>query len=198
MKEELSKYYLSMKHTLKWPYTNTQKLDKNGVILYKVPYTQNFDYYPVNIALYALGNFEMFLDTKKESYRKKFLKQLDWLTSNITVKEDFGVWEHRFVLPYYKFDRIPWVHGMAQGVAISALVRGYQLTGNKEYLKIAEKAYGAFERNIEDGGIKYVDEKGNVWFEEYAIFPLPHILNGFIYALLGVYDLYSTTKNSRA
>ncbi len=184
-----------IRQTLNWLSTGIRKLDRDKIIVYKIPYTSSFDYYPVEIALFALGNLEKFLDTGEERYREVFIRHVDWLVKNISIKDDFGVWEHNFVLPYYKFDRVPWVHGMAQGVAISALVRAYQLTGNKKYLEVAKLAYGAFERDIDEGGVRYVDSRGDIWIEEYAILPPPHILNGFIYAMLGMYDLYSATKS---
>jgi len=46
--------------------------------------------------------------------------------------------------------------------------------------------------------VRYVDDEGNIWLEEYAILPPPHILNGFIFALLGVYDFYRVTKSEKS
>ena len=193
----LGKYCIDMKGTLARPASPIHKLDKNGVLLYKVPYTANYHYYPVNIAQYALGNFEMYLDTKSKHYKDAFLKQADWLVSSIRIKQGgFGVWEHNFVLPYYSF-KVPWVHGMAQGLAISALLRANQLTNDNAYLETAKKAYGVFGKNMEEGGVRYVDENGNIWLEEYSVSPPPHILNGFIFALFGVHDFYSATKNEK-
>lgn len=45
-------------------------------------------------------------------------------------------------------------------------------------------------RNIKEGGVIDIDEKGNYWIEEYIVYPTTHILNGFIWALLGVYDTW--------
>lgn len=149
---KLGKYYIDMKNDVKRIIEPIYKLDKEGVHLYKVPYTDNYRYYPVFIAGFALGNFEMYLDTNEERYKEVFLKQVDWLVDNITIKPNgFGVWEHNFVLPYYDF-KVPWIHGMAQGLAISALLRTHQLTDSNIYFETAEKAYGAFEKNIEEGG----------------------------------------------
>ncbi len=198
IEERLGKYHIEMKYNTNRPTISTYKLDKKGVLIYKIPYTNSFDYYPVSITLYALGNFEMHLDTNNDKYIDNFLKQVDWLVNNISIKDDFGVWEHKFVIPYYNFNRVPWVHGMAQGLAISSLLRAYQLTSNKVYLETAEKAYGAFQKDINDGGVRYIDKEGNAWLEEYAIQPPPHILNGFIFALFGVYDFYRVTKNNNA
>jgi len=194
----LGYYYLDMKKTVKWVNSPMRKLDESGVLLYRVPYTDSYHNYPVNIAQYALGNFEMFLDTKDNKYEEAFLKQADWLVNNISDKKEFGIWEHGFVLPYYNFNKVPWVHGMAQGLAISALLRAFQITGNSIYFETAKRAYGAFEKNIEEGGIKFIDENGNVWLEEYTVLPPPHILNGFIYALFGIYDFYHVIKNEKA
>ena len=116
---ELGKYYISMERAFRLPERKTRTIDENGVLLNKIPYTEKWEYYPCDISLYALGNFEMFLDTNEEKYKDNFLKQANWLVNNISIKGGFGVWEHRYALPYYDFNRIPWVHGMAQGLAIS-------------------------------------------------------------------------------
>jgi len=137
----------------------------------------------------------MYLDTKSTDYKEIFLKQADWLVKNIKTKpKGFGVWEHNFILPYYKF-KTPWVHGMAQGLAISVLLRAYQISSDKKYLETAEKTCKAFEVDITDGGVRFVDEEGNTWIEEYALLPPPHVLNGFVFAIFGIYDFYRVTKD---
>jgi len=197
--EKLGKYYIDMKNDVRRSSNPIYKTDKEGVLKYKIPYTNNFDYYPVFIAGYALGCFDFYIDTNKEEYADVFMRQSEWLLNNITIqKENMGVWQHWYNLPYFNHYKIPWVHGMAQGLAISVLLRAYQLTNDKIYLETAKKAYGAFERDIEEGGVKYIDENGDIWLEEYAILPPPHILNGFIFALFGIYDFYRVTKSEKA
>lgn len=191
---KLGKYCIE----LQWSIISSHKLDKKGIILYKIPYTNGYNYYPVQIALYALGNHELYLDRNEEQCLDIFLKHTDWLVNNIVVKEGFGVWEHLFTLPYYNFDRIPWVHGMAQGLALSALLRAYNITNKDVFLETARKAYGVFEVDIKSGGVRFVDKNGNIWLEEYAILPPPHILNGFIFALFGVYEFYLVTGEKNA
>jgi len=196
--EHLSAYYVEMKKNIDRPKESVHRLDDNGILMYKIPYTKEFNYYPVSIALFALGNFEMHLETKDTNYKDSFLKQADWLVNNVKIEtKGFGVWEHNFTLPYYKF-KIPWVHGMTQGLAISVLLRAYQLTDDKKYLDVAEKSYKAFEENIENGGVRFVDEEGSAWIEEYAIIPPPHVLNGFLFAVFGIYDFYRVTKSKDA
>lgn len=171
--------------------------DKKGIVLYKIPYTSKHDYYPVYVAEYALGSLNKHVNTGNEKYKEQFLKHVDWLVENITDKRDFGVWEHHYTLPYYDF-KIPWVHGMAQGLAVSALLKAYQLTNSNIYLEVAKKAYGSFEKNIEEGGVRYTDANGDTWLEEYAILPAAHILNGFIFILFSIYDYYIVTKDKKA
>ena len=93
------------KGALKWPERSTMALDKNGVLLYKIPYTDKFDYYPIFIARYSLNNLQEYLDTRNSKYQKIFFNQVDWLFKNLTIKEDIAVWEHQYVLPFYDFNK---------------------------------------------------------------------------------------------
>ena len=54
-REKVERYYpiSRVEKSLDWLKMNTRKLDKKGIIMYKIPYTDNFDYYPVEIALFA-------------------------------------------------------------------------------------------------------------------------------------------------
>jgi len=171
--------------------------DEKGIVLYKVPYTTKHDYYPVYVAEYALANYNKYLETKNEESKEEFISHINWLVDNIVKKEKFGVWEHYYKLPYYDF-KIPWIHGMAQGLAVSALLRGYELTKEKKYLETAKLAYNVFNVFLDKGGVRYVDENGDLWLEEYSVTPPPHILNGYIFALLGAYDYYLFTKDKKA
>jgi len=191
----LGKYYTEMREELTRPNDPVHKLDNKGIIINKIPYTSIWDYFPVAIAGYGLANFQRYLDKNDEKYKETFLKQADWLVNNITIKNDnIGVWEHKFTLPYYDF-KIPWIHGMAQGWGISALLRAYQVTDKDVYLEIAKNAYRSFEIDISYGGVRFFDEDHNIWLEEYALIPPPHVLNGFIFASFGVYDFYLFTKS---
>ena len=160
-------------------------LDEDGIPIYKVPYSNEYHHYPVDITQYALALFET-------GAFDRFLKQADWLRKNMNRD---GIWEHRFKLPNYSF-RIPWTHGMAQGMGISVLLRAYQHTKQRKYLDAAKKAYKPFKVPLEHKGIQYVEDATKYyWFEEYNVFPPPHILNGFIFALFGLYELYLVAKD---
>jgi len=53
----LGKYYTEMKEELTRPDDSVHKLDKKGIIINKIPYTNIWDYSPVAIAGYGLANF---------------------------------------------------------------------------------------------------------------------------------------------
>lgn len=82
-----------------------------------------------------------------------------------------------------------WYGAMCQGQAISVLVRGYLSTGQHHYLSAAQKALAPFTVSTADGGVMARVMENWVWYEEYPTQPASHILNGFMYALLGLYDL---------
>jgi len=186
------------KSSVKWVECSTKKLDDKGVLKYKIPYTEKFDYYPIFIARYSLGNLELYLDNGEEKYKKKFFDQIEWLSKNLVMKKNFAVWDHYYHVPFFKFDRTPWVHGLAQGLGMTALLKAYQLTNKKLYLDQAYKVFNSFETEINDGGVKYIDNEGNIWLEEAAILPPPMILNGYITILFAIHELHRITSNSNA
>lgn len=85
-----------------------------------------------------------------------------------------------------------WYSAMAQGQAMSTLVRAYQLTKNQTYLNAALKATGPYKVPSAQHGVKAVFMNKYDWYEEYPTTPSSFVLNGFIYSLLGLYDLKET------
>jgi hypothetical protein len=133
--------------------------------------------------------------SEQKGFEKEFLRQADWLVENIKVRSGgFGVWEHNYSVPWYDF-KPPFVSALTQGNAISLLSKAYEVTGRSRYIETADLASRAFQMQIEDGGIGFVDEKGDLWLEEMAILPPPHILNGFVQALFCLHDFYDLTKD---
>jgi len=85
-----------------------------------------------------------------------------------------------------------WYSAMAQGQAISLLVRAHAGSGQHEYLDAAVRALALFDVQSTNGGIvaKFMDHY--VWYEEYPTVPPCFVLNGFMYALIGLYDIAAT------
>jgi len=125
---------------------------------------------------------------------------VDWLVKNLHKKESFSVWEYAFPWKIYNLNP-PWVSGMAQGLGIKVLVLAYKETGNEEFIKLAFDALKAFIVPVEEGGVLQVDENdGGYWYEEYANSSSvrSYVLNGHIFALEGIYELYMLTKDNLA
>lgn len=85
---------------------------------------------------------------------------------------------------------------MGQGQAISLLSRAfYHSGGNELYLNTAYAALKPFKVLSNNGGV--LSEFMNLypWYEEYPTVPPIFILNGFMYSLIGLYDLFSLAPN---
>lgn len=147
-------------------------------------------YSPVDIGNYALWNFNKCYDSFLDKYQSTFLLQADWFVDNIS---NDGSWQYQYDNLRYNL-RAPWIGAISQGLGISTLVRAFETTKKMKYLNIAKKAHQPFTKSIENGGVKFEDDDGFVWYEEYAVLPAPHILNGFIFALFGLFDLLVVTE----
>ncbi|WAR14505.1 GLCE-like protein [Mya arenaria] len=82
-----------------------------------------------------------------------------------------------------------WYSAMAQGQAMSTLVRAYLRSGSKVYLQAATDALKIFEISSAQGGVKARFANSYDWYEEYPTTPSSFVLNGFIFSLFGLYDL---------
>ena len=153
-------------------------------------------YNPIAIAQYGLGNYNLWRRTDDPVRKQKFLNVADWLCANLESNpQRVAVWNHHFNWEYRDTLRAPWYSALAQGQGISLLVRAHKETGDSKYLDAARQAFISFERPIAEGGVAFTDESGDLWFEEYIVSPPTHILNGFIWAIWGVYDYALATKD---
>jgi len=193
--DKLGVYYMTFKD--KADYAGPK--DKNGVILFDYFFDIGRQYNPLAVAQYGLGHYNLFLKTKKSEHFDIAKKQADWLIKNLE-NNDFGVpvWKHKFRWHYKKYLESGWYSAHSQGSGISLLGRIYNETKEKKYLETAQKAFLSLTLLTEKGGTKCVDNRGDIWLEEYLIEPPTHILNGFLWALWGVWDYYLLTGEERA
>jgi hypothetical protein len=150
-------------------------------------------YNPLSEALCAL-----------QFYQKRNHKVFLYLVKNVTKKttilkireKEIALWYYDFPFPPRAYNR-HWVSGMTQGVIASLYARAYYLTKNELYRDLCIKTIDGMLTFIENGGTLYKN-KGYLWIEEYPTEkPLTHVLNGFIFALLGLYDAYLITNNEK-
>ena len=169
--------------------------DNKGIPMLDYHGKVGLQYNPIAIAQYGLGNYNLFKRTGDKERYKKFIKAADWLVENLEVNHNgIYVWNHHFDWEYRGILKKPWYSALSQGQGISLLVRAYIETKDENYLNCAKRAFVSFEKEINEGGVKYTDENSYIWFEEAIVNPPTHILNGFIWASWGVYDFYLLTK----
>ncbi len=146
-------------------------------------------YFSVTVAQYALGLFELWLETSSEEFRDKFLRLAGWLEEKAEkVGDKVAVWPAHFDFPVYGL-KAPWISSMAQAQAASVLLRAHQLEKRQSQADLARMALASFLVPVgHPGGVRHVDADGDVWFEEYVTDPPAHVLNGFIFSLFGLLD----------
>ncbi|KAK3603498.1 hypothetical protein CHS0354_030340 [Potamilus streckersoni] len=88
-----------------------------------------------------------------------------------------------------------WYSAMGQGQAMSVLVRAYLRSKSMSYLQAAINGLKVFNISSEQGGVKARFANTYDWYEEYPTTPGSYVLNGFMYSLLGLYDLMQVTED---
>ena len=121
----------------------------------------------------------------------KLKTYLDAMVAIGSNRGGFTTWEYWFP---FGGGSPPWTSGLSQGTAITALVRGYQVLKDPTYLAVARSAVKAFTTSAPVG--VRTRAFGGDWYAEYSFAPSTFILNGFLQALNGIWDLYSVTKSS--
>lgn len=92
-----------------------------------------------------------------------------------------------------------WYSAMGQGHAISLLARAYHHSkGDTRYLSAAIDGLKPFRVPSYQGGVLATFLGKFAWYEEYPTSPPSFVLNGFIYSLLGLYDLSTIAPASYA
>ena len=141
-------------------------------------------YYPITIGQYALAIFHTWLRSSREDDRRRFLRLADWF---VEQQAQDGCWYAQTDMPLYRL-RAPWPSAMAQGRGLSVLTRAWQGTSDEKYIASARRALAAFSVPVAQGGITDTYD-GRITYEEYPARPAPHVLNGMIFALFGIWDL---------
>jgi len=184
-------YYIDLK---KFVY-KLKIFDSKGIPLVRYPFNIGIQYNPVTCCQYALGNLQLYLSNYRKKFLDRFFKICEWL---IDTSQDTGcggvAWYYKYDNPWYPV-KTPYLSCMSQGQAISVFVRAYMLTRELDYVDLAKKAFKVLQTPMEKKGVLYKDSVG-IWLEETPTMPPSHILNGWIYAIFGVYDLFLATKSS--
>ncbi|GEM_PF-384923 len=172
------------------------KYDVNGIPLIKINGT--FVYNPVSIAQFGLQYYSYYVKSGDKDNIKPMIAAADWLVYN----QDMGTgkWLYKFPFNVGGMDirlESGWSSAMGQGQAISLLVRAYSLTKDGRYIQAAERGLEPLKIDVENDGLtRYID--GHPYYEEYPTNPPSYALNGFMFTLLGLYDLSYIKPESEA
>jgi D-glucuronyl C5-epimerase C-terminus len=88
----------------------------------------------------------------------------------------------------------PWTSGLSQGTALQVLARAWSRFKEPAYLTAAQQALGVF-KVAPPQGVRVQTPDGAL-YAQYTYAPGDKILNGFIQALVGLYDYTAITKDS--
>jgi len=183
-------HYFLHSEDLKW---EAMRMDATGIP--KAWYrSTGAAYWPAYIAWYGIIALGKYLRTHQQSYLDVFMRQVDWIERNATVRRDGAAcWPMHFD---YKVGntwlRAPWVSAHAQGLAISALVRAYRMTHRSSILDLLRRSAAIYSIDHRAGGIR-VRFRNLSFYTEVPGGPWPGILDGFLTSLLGLYDLWDET-----
>ncbi len=147
---------------------------------------------PVTTAQYGLGRWNTAITYHLRAELRKAEHAGLWLVHN---QAPSGKWLYTFDAPAgwpgwgpELEMHAPWASALAQGQAISLLTRLYRHTGRRLFLTAAEKALVPLMESTAEGGLQTRYE-GGVWLEEAPSAKPSYILNGFLMAIVGVYDI---------
>ena len=140
--------------------------------------------FPVAVFQYALGCYDLFLQTQEKKYLQKFLQLAHWTLDQQDEKGRWANFAHAY--PEYPYG------AMAQGEATSVLIRAYKETKDPQFLDAAKKSIDYMLLPHEDGGTAlYQGEE--LLLMEYT--HLPIVMNGWIFAWWGLYDYVKFTNS---
>jgi heparosan-N-sulfate-glucuronate 5-epimerase len=128
------------------------------------------------------------------------LNNADWLISHAYRNGSNYFLIYHFPPPAYKI-KPPWVSAMTQANALAAMAEAHRISHNGKYLEFAKGLMNTLYVDVKSGGATYKSTNDGWWYEEYASMNdtiRPHVLNGFLDALIHIYKYYQYTNDASA
>jgi hypothetical protein len=141
---------------------------------------------PVAVAIYGLGNHDVFIRTRDELHYRQMMCALHWL-ENHSVPLGGGVgWPNYVDISVYGC-KAPWFSGLVQGLALSLFLRARQVDGSVHWSRLAHQAWRGYHVDVESGGFCRKIREG-VIYEEYPGPELDCAFSGMCCALIGLWE----------
>lgn len=165
----------------------------------KVQYSHGLEYVPTTAFHWGLVCISKWIVSGNQSNFDDAVEIANWAVAN---QSDNGGWgwyfNHSFHGGVLGDMYSGWYGAMTQGLGMSFMARMYAETSNESFKQSALDAMELFDVHVDQGGILRMYD-GQPWYEEY---PTPDagsfVLNGYIYALIGLHDLYSSFNSTKA
>jgi heparosan-N-sulfate-glucuronate 5-epimerase len=153
----------------------------------------------VPIVQYALGCWDRYLSGEGAEWRDAAHEVARYLCDTQEREGPLaGAWRQLWAFHHTFVLHPPWAHAMLQGEAASLLVRVALDTGEERLADAARAALAPLRVPVEEGGVRALLPTGGVLLQEYPTTPPAHVLNGSIFAVLGVYDVAQGLDDERA
>jgi D-glucuronyl C5-epimerase C-terminus len=151
-----------------------------------------WEYYPgQGLEIQWLGTFGEANGYYLSGHENANLRQLLSEAIPLATKRAGGIaWEYLF---HFDGGAPPWTSGLSQGTALQVLSRAWSRFKEPADLTAAQQALGVFQSSTPVG--VRVKTGAGALYAEYTYAPTDRILNGFIQALVGLYDYTSITKD---
>lgn len=140
-----------------------------------------------SITLHGRGSIDN-ISLAHTAHAQFFLAAAKWFLRHQNEKGNWPITVKRKVIDGVTLSP-HWYSAMAQGQGMSLLTRAYLYTKNPAFLRAALRATNLFKIKSKDKGVLTTFLNQFPWYEEYPTSPSLLVLNGFIYSLLGLYDL---------
>lgn len=169
--------------------------DENGIRLQE--YNGGYYYHPWLMSRMGVWYLASFQQTSDSLYLDILYRYVDKFVE-IGTRIDSAIYfpyQFNYALHNGAFSEVmmaPWYSGMAQGVALSFFIRSYDELGDPYLKAVADSIYYSFlDFNYSNNTwITTIDTLDYYWIEEYPFNPYTHVLNGFIFAIEGLYDYW--------
>lgn len=161
-------------------------------------------YHPVMMTQYGLLHIDGYLKSNNphhldmaERYARKLIETAHCIQDAFFFPYTFDFPLHGNQLDTLKAD---WYSAMAQGQALSLFSLLFSVTGKADYLEDARRTFRSFSytKGTHEPWIVEDDASEGVWLEEYPGERPCAALNGFIYALFGLYDYCSVERTAES
>lgn len=167
--------------------------DSDGIV-YKVVDGRRV-YSPGNLANDGIRYVDGYVRTRDPAYLDRAVVRAKKLISLSRLSGGARYFPYTYGYAREKL-KAPWYSAYSQGFALSLFVRLYRVTGLQAWAERARETAMSFRRlgRVTRPWVAYVVNR-RLWLEEYPSATPTHVLNGFNFALFGLYDYERLTRD---